>query len=67
MAGQPRVEALGEPRYLIRVREGEDVIEIRLHASPDVLSCLPADTDENRLIEATAAYLIRRQRADTCR
>ena len=40
-------------------------IEIRVHASPDVVARLAADeTDENRIIEATAAYLIARQRAD---
>lgn len=64
MTDQPHIEALGEHTYLIRVVEGEDTIEIRMHASPDVMALLPADTDEHRLIEATAAYLIRRQRAD---
>jgi hypothetical protein len=62
--GQPHVEALGEHTYLIRVLEGEDTIEIRVHASPAVLAGLPEGTDENRLVEVTAAYLIGRQRAD---
>ena len=64
MTGQPHVQALGEHDYLIRVREGDDTIEIRVHASTDVLARLPDDTDEKRLVEATAAYLIERQRAD---
>lgn len=64
MADQPHVKALGGHNYLIHVREGEDLIEIRLHASPGVVGRLPAGTDENRVVEATAAYLIQRQRAD---
>jgi hypothetical protein len=59
------VEALGDHNYLIRVREGEDTIEIRVHASPGVVQRITVvDADENRIIEATAAYLIQRQRAD---
>jgi hypothetical protein len=65
MADQPHVEALGDHNYLIRVHEGEDTIEISVHASPDVVARIAVvDTDENRIIEATAAYLLQRQRAD---
>jgi hypothetical protein len=64
MADQPHVEVTGEHTYLIRVREGEDTIEISMRASPEVVAQLPDDTDELRLIEVTAAYLIARQRAD---
>lgn len=64
MADRPHVEALGDHNYLIRALEGEDTVEIRMYASPSVLGRLPVDTDENRVIEATAAYLIQRQRAD---
>jgi hypothetical protein len=64
MADQPHIKALGEHDYLIRVLEGEDMIEIRVHASQAVLDRLPVDTDENRLVEATAVFLIQRQRAD---
>ncbi|MEO6627050.1 MAG: hypothetical protein ABIP03_00630 [Aquihabitans sp.] len=65
MTDKPRVQALGDHNYVIHVEEGEDTIEIRVHASPDVVARIAAvDTDENRIIEATAAYLIARQRAD---
>lgn len=65
MTEQPQVEALGDHRYLIRVRDGEDTIEIRVHASPAVVKRIGVvDTDENRLIEATAVYLIARQQAE---
>ncbi len=64
MADQPHIESLGEHNYLVRVPEGEEIIEIRMHASPGVIGRLPADTDEHRLVEATATYLIERQRAD---
>lgn len=64
MIDMPQVEALGHHDYLIRASAGEDAVEIRMHASPDILAQLPADIDEQRLIELTAAYLIARQRAD---
>jgi histidine ammonia-lyase len=65
MAGQPLVQSLGEHDYLVQVREGEDLIEIRVHATPAVVARIAAsETDEDWIIEATAAYLIARQRAD---
>lgn len=68
MTEQPQVEALGEHRYLVRVRQGEEVVEIRVRASQPVIARLAGDestrTDETRIIEAAAAYLIARQRAD---
>ena len=65
MVDLPHVETLGEHRYLVRARQGEDTVEIRVHASPDVIARLTTDeSDETRIIEATAAYLIARQRAD---
>ena len=65
MTDQPLVETLGAHRYLVRARQGEDTVEIRIHASPAVIARLTTDeTDETRIIEATAAYLIARQRAD---
>jgi hypothetical protein len=65
MLEQPQVEPLGEHHYLVRVHQGEDVIEIRVDATPDVIARLVnAETDEIRVVEATAAYLIARQRAD---
>jgi hypothetical protein len=64
-AEQPHVEPLGDHDYLVSVREGEDTVEIRVHASPAVVRRIAvADTDEIRIIAATVAYLIQRQRAD---
>lgn len=68
MTEQPHVEALGEHRYLMRVCQGEEIIEVRVRATPAVIARLTGDdatrTDEARIIEAAAAYLIARQRAD---
>ena len=65
MADWPQIEAAGEHDYLVRVRQGDDIVEIRVHATPSVIARLIGDeTDETRVVEATAAYLIARQRAD---
>ena len=65
MIDPPQVETLGAHRYLVRARAGEDIVEIRVHATPSVIARLTTgETDETRIIEATAAYLIARQRAD---
>lgn len=65
MSDEPEVTALGEHRYLIQVRQGEDLIEIRVYASPGIVDQLVRDeADEVRVVEATAGYLIARQRAD---
>ena len=64
-ANHPHIEALGEHNYLIRVRADEQTVEVRVHASPEVVARIGVDdTEENRIVEATAAYLIQRQRAD---
>ncbi|MEP7179850.1 MAG: hypothetical protein ABI775_12220 [Pseudonocardiales bacterium] len=64
-AEQPVVRSQGEHGYLVQVREGEDLIEIRVHATPAVVARIAVSgADEDRIIEATAAYLIARQRAD---
>lgn len=54
---------LGEHDYLVRVGTGEQATEIRMHASPSVVDRI-TNADEARIIEATTAYLISRQRAD---
>jgi hypothetical protein len=65
MSDQPKVESLGDHQYLVRARQGEDIVEIQVRATPAVIARLTSDeTDETRIIEATAAYLIARQRAD---
>ena len=65
MSDQPQVEALGDHHYLVRARQGEGIVEIQVRATAAVIARLTSDeTDETRIIEATAAYLIARQRAD---
>lgn len=65
MSDQPQVESVGDHHYLVRARQGEDIVEIQIRATPAVIARLTSDeSDETRIIEATAAYLIARQRAD---
>ena len=65
MTDEPQVEALGGHRYLVRARQDEDIVEIQVYATPDVIArFISARTDETRIIEATVAYLIARQRPD---
>ena len=56
------VEALGDHDYLVRFKQDEDTVVVRVHADPAVVAQI-AD-DEQRVVEATAAYLIARQSAD---
>jgi len=61
----PQVETLGDHAYVVRVSEGDETVEIRLRATPGVVGRIGGlETDELRIVEATAAYLIARQRAD---
>ena len=60
---QPALEALGDHDYLVRFQqEDEDTVVVLVHADPDVVAQI-AD-DEQRVVEATAAYLVARQSAD---
>ena len=59
---QPALEALGDHDYLVRFQQDEDTVVVRVHADPAVVAQI-AD-DEQRVVEATAAYLIARQSAD---
>lgn len=62
---QPRAEALGDHDYLVRLCQGEDATEIRMHASPAVVRRLAgSEVEEARVVEMTVSYLIQRQRAD---
>jgi hypothetical protein len=58
----PAAEPLGDHDYLVRFRQDEDIVVVRMHADPAVVVQI-AD-DEQRVVEATAAYLIARQSAD---
>jgi hypothetical protein len=59
---QPALEALGDHDYLVRLQQGEDTVVLRVHADPAVVERI-AD-EEQRVVEATAAYLIARQSVD---
>jgi hypothetical protein len=59
---QPDLEALGDHDYLVRFAQGEDTVLLSIHADPAVVEQI-AD-DEQRVVQATAAYLIARQSAD---
>ena len=59
---QQPAEALGDHDYLVRFHQDEDIVVVRMHADPAVVEQI-AD-DEQRVVEATAAYLIARQSAD---
>ena len=59
---QPALEVLGDHDYLVRFQQDEDTVVVRVHADPAVVERI-AD-DEQRVVEATAAYLIARQSAD---
>jgi hypothetical protein len=59
---QSALEALGDHDYLVRLQQGEDTVVLRVHADPAVVERI-AD-EEQRVVEATAAYLIARQSVD---
>ena len=59
---QPALEALGDHDYLLRFQQDQDTVLVRMHADPAVVARI-AD-DEQRVVEATAAYLIARQSVD---
>jgi len=62
---EAQIDALGGHRYAITLREGEELIQIRLHADPGTVALVGADDlDEGRLVEETLRYLVDRQRAD---
>nr|WP_240563028.1 hypothetical protein [Mycobacterium sp. IS-1264] len=58
----PRIEALGDHEYLVRVDQGEELVAIRMRATPEVVARIAGpDADETRVVAATIAYLIARQ------
>lgn len=62
---QAQIDALGDHRYAVILREGEDLVRITLHADPVTVALIATDqVDEPRLVEETVRYLVRRQRAD---
>ena len=62
---QVQIDAVGAHRYAITLREGEDLVQIRLYADAVTVALITNDQlDERRLVEQTVRYLVRRQRAD---
>jgi hypothetical protein len=59
---QPDLEALGDHDYLVRLQQDDDIVVVCVHADPAVVAQI-AD-DEQRVVEATVAFLIARQSAD---
>jgi hypothetical protein len=59
---QPVLEALGDHDYLVRFQQDQDTVVVCMHADPAVVAQI--GDDEQRVVEATAAYLIARQSAD---
>ena len=59
---QPALEALGDHDYLVRFQQDGDTVVVRVHADPAVVAHI--GDDEQRVVEATAAYLIARQNAE---
>ncbi|OMC53230.1 hypothetical protein A5745_22080 [Mycobacterium sp. IS-2888] len=58
----PRIEALGDHEYLVRVDQGEELVAIRVRATPEVVARIAGpDADETRVVADTIAYLIARQ------
>lgn len=65
MTNDMKIEALAEHRCLVRTRQGDGAVEILVRASPDVTARLIDDpADEVRIVEATVAFLVARQRVD---
>jgi hypothetical protein len=65
MTTQPMVQRVAEHEYLLRLNEGDDVVEIQLRVTPAVLARIAViDADERLVVDATMAFLIARQRAD---
>jgi hypothetical protein len=62
MSVEPTLESLGDHDYLVRFPQNDDTVVLRMYADPAVVEQI-AD-DEQRVVEATAAYLIERQSAD---
>ena len=60
-----RFEDLGNHRFLVTVTDGDDTAEIQVYVDPSVVESVAlVPADEERLVHATIAFLLERQRAD---
>jgi hypothetical protein len=65
MVDEPRIEALGDHDYRVSVAMDDDVVSIRVRATPDVVARVGGThADEARVVAATMAFLTARQGAD---
>jgi hypothetical protein len=67
MVEEPTIEALGDHTFALHARDPDGgVVDVRIYGSADVLTRLGAldPRDEHRVVQATTAYLLARQRAD---
>ncbi|QZT60446.1 hypothetical protein [Mycolicibacterium austroafricanum] len=61
----PEIESLGDHNYVVRVAQDGVLTTIQVRANPEVVARIAgSDADEARVVVATVAYLIARQRPD---
>lgn len=64
-AAAPRIEDVGDHEYLVRIDLDEDIVTVRVRATPAVIAdASGTEADEQRVVAATVDYLTARQRAD---
>lgn len=68
MADNPRIESLGEHRFLLTKCENDELVEIQVYADPAIVNRIGLDereeADEQRVVRAAADFLLERQSAD---
>lgn len=65
MGEMPRIEAMGDHRYLASLGRNEDLIQVRVEVTPEVLEEIGATGfNEEDVAAATIAFLTDRQRPD---
>ena len=58
-------ESMGAGYYLVRGRQGDELVDVRLHLDPGFLDGRGlAQVDESTVVEVTMSYLLQRQRLD---
>lgn len=68
MADELHMESLGEHRFSLTKREGDELVEFEVYANPTVVERIgPKEFDdvaEQRIVRAAADFLLELQRAD---
>jgi hypothetical protein len=61
----PRIEDVGDHRFLVTMAAEDETVQIEVYVDPAVLDSVGvAPTDEQRLVYAAFVFLLERQRAD---